>query len=101
MTPNNFVQESKHKQQTHQRRRVLLVWGKVGDRNSNMYESLLSQRPRGEHFCDEIDRIGLLIKPRIIKGHDVLVLKLFQYTYLGKQAVPANTFCCQKLCEGL
>lgn len=51
--------------------------------------SVLSQRARREHLCDEIHRIRLLIQPRIIERHDILVLQLLQHTNFCKQPVPA------------
>ena len=54
------------------------------------YWDVLSQSARCEHLCDEVYRVCLLVKPRIIKSHDVFVLELLQHANLCKQTVPAT-----------
>ena len=51
-------------------------------------DSLLSQRPRSEELCDEVDGVGLWVQPGVEEGHNVLVLELLQDTDLCKEPVP-------------
>mmetsp|Transcript_11187 Transcript_11187/g.69036 ORF Transcript_11187/g.69036 Transcript_11187/m.69036 type:complete len:208 (-) Transcript_11187:239-862(-) len=48
----------------------------------------LSQRPGREHLSDEVDVVFLLVHPRGIDFHDVLVVYGFQHLHFTEQPLP-------------